>query len=538
MPKSVYTNVLLFVSGVLAIFVYLLSEYKITNGELGFPLDDSWIYANFAKNFAMGHGYSYNPGEPVAGSTGPLWMLLLALSYKILLAPIFLGFLWGIIFYFMIIYLAYKISETLTGNKSIALVCSLLLGFSGFLVWGTLSGMEINLLILLTLAGFYFLLGSTEKQSRTEFLASVLWGISTGVRPESYLLILFIWAFLIYRAKTKGIGNLRYFLFHTALFFFFALPFWLLNYFTWGRIFPTTFYAKSGIHNMLLLLKKGRWQGIIEVFFANPIKFSLAYIFGSLIKAPFTIFVLLLPFAKLKKKEFLWLTIVLLIIFVYIIGIVEPHLLKFSNITGQGFISKIKLFLARIFPYRVTDRYYANLFFLTQMLGLIALLSIISNHKQLQMVCILFLSIVTGLLYYTNGKYLGIAVKNINDMQVKIGKWLNEEISPNATIMANDIGAIKFFSPQYMYDLVGITNPEVLEYIEKDGYEKGIMKFIALKKPDYLIIFNKWYPFIKERLDLFKLVREFSIDQNVICGDSIMSVYRSEIKMKRGEEDE
>jgi hypothetical protein len=172
------------------------------------------------------------------------------------------------------------------------------------------------------------------------------------------------------------------------------------------------------------------------------------------------------------------------------------------------------------------------------MLGLIALLSIISNHKQLQMVCILFLSIVTGLLYYTNGKYLGIAVKNINDMQVKIGKWLNEEISPNATIMTNDIGAIKFFSPQYMYDLVGITNPEVLEYIEKDGYEKGIMKFIALKKPDYLIIFNKWYPFIQERLDLFKLVREFSIDQNVICGDSIMSVYRSEIKMKRGEEDE
>src|SRR5690348_13183272 len=47
-------------------------------GRLGFPLDDSYIHLQFARNLATGHGWSFNPGEPTPGATSPLWVALLA----------------------------------------------------------------------------------------------------------------------------------------------------------------------------------------------------------------------------------------------------------------------------------------------------------------------------------------------------------------------------------------------------------------------------------------------------------------------------
>jgi hypothetical protein len=57
--------------------LFLARERQIA-GVAGFPLDDSWIHLHFARNLAEGAGFAYNPGVPVAGSTAPLWTLLLA----------------------------------------------------------------------------------------------------------------------------------------------------------------------------------------------------------------------------------------------------------------------------------------------------------------------------------------------------------------------------------------------------------------------------------------------------------------------------
>src|SRR5205085_872211 len=64
-------------AAVVPLTLFLLRERSIA-GAAGFPLDDSWIHLHFARNLAEGAGFSYNPGVPVAGSTAPLWTLLLA----------------------------------------------------------------------------------------------------------------------------------------------------------------------------------------------------------------------------------------------------------------------------------------------------------------------------------------------------------------------------------------------------------------------------------------------------------------------------
>src|SRR5580693_6197599 len=62
-----------------ACLLYFAAEAWMLGFDLGFPLDDSWIHLQFARNLAAGRGLSYNPGELVTGSTAPLWTALLAL---------------------------------------------------------------------------------------------------------------------------------------------------------------------------------------------------------------------------------------------------------------------------------------------------------------------------------------------------------------------------------------------------------------------------------------------------------------------------
>ncbi|UCC50204.1 MAG: hypothetical protein JSV68_13935, partial [Anaerolineaceae bacterium] len=42
------------------------------------PFDDAYITYRYARNIALGRGFVYNVGEPVLGTTTPLYTLLLA----------------------------------------------------------------------------------------------------------------------------------------------------------------------------------------------------------------------------------------------------------------------------------------------------------------------------------------------------------------------------------------------------------------------------------------------------------------------------
>ena len=56
-----------------AAFVWKTRQIAGSIGAGAFPLDDSWIHMQFARNLAEGRGFAYNPGVPVSGSTAPPW---------------------------------------------------------------------------------------------------------------------------------------------------------------------------------------------------------------------------------------------------------------------------------------------------------------------------------------------------------------------------------------------------------------------------------------------------------------------------------
>ncbi|MHC4844999.1 MAG: hypothetical protein ACYTCU_02445, partial [Planctomycetota bacterium] len=58
----------------------LLAGWAFLSGSgPGFPLDDAWGHLVYGRALATGDGFAYNPGQPEAGVTSPLWTALCAL---------------------------------------------------------------------------------------------------------------------------------------------------------------------------------------------------------------------------------------------------------------------------------------------------------------------------------------------------------------------------------------------------------------------------------------------------------------------------
>ncbi|MCI0555637.1 MAG: hypothetical protein L0287_32225, partial [Anaerolineae bacterium] len=79
-PRLVIAIVALIVVG-----FYLFVSASIF--RIGFPLDDAWIHLTYARNLAEHGEWAFRLGERSAGSTAPLWTVLLSIGFLLGLAP-------------------------------------------------------------------------------------------------------------------------------------------------------------------------------------------------------------------------------------------------------------------------------------------------------------------------------------------------------------------------------------------------------------------------------------------------------------------
>jgi hypothetical protein len=123
-------------------------------------------------------------------------------------------------------------------------------------------------------------------------------------------------------------------------------------------------------------------------------------------------------------------------------------------------------------------------------------------------------------------------VKNTNEMQVAIGRWVRDHVPVGSLLAVNDVGAIGVISNCPVLDLQGLVTPEVLALRDAAHRAAGtapraVFEFIAARKPDYLIIFPQWYPELDGRRDLFTPVHGVLLEDNITCGAPLMVVYRT-----------
>jgi hypothetical protein len=120
-------------------------------------------------------------------------------------------------------------------------------------------------------------------------------------------------------------------------------------------------------------------------------------------------------------------------------------------------------------------------------------------------------------------------VANVQDSDVRIARWLAPRLPPEAVLAVNDIGAVKFFLPNRVIDLVGIASPEIrleaaAEMRKGLDFESAMLLAIERRRPDYVIVFPSWFPAVG-RDPRFRLVASLEIVNNVTMGDDRLGVW-------------
>jgi hypothetical protein len=257
---------------------FFLSREIALVGHLGFPLDDAWIHLTFARNFADGLGFCFNPGEPVAGSTGPLWTAMLGLFIALFGASPGAVKALGLLLLIGAALMAVRVTRQLGADPVVAAFAGLLLVVTPRMQWAALSGMELMPAILLSLGGVSAYLHWRDG-GRTVccVVAGLLFGLSGWARPEALVLaggpgidLAARWVTSL-REGDRGVKPLIPMLLLCSGFAVAAGPFFLFNHQLTGgaSVLPSTFSAKTMGYSVFDRLAGG---GAVLPVLLTPVK--------------------------------------------------------------------------------------------------------------------------------------------------------------------------------------------------------------------------------------------------------------------------
>lgn len=482
-PRRGFADALVALAALAPLLLFLIQEHRIA-GAAGFPLDDSWIHLHFARNIAEGRGFSYNPGTPVAGSTAPLWTLLLGAAGAVAGVSVTLAKTLGAAATIAAGILTRRAALAWGATPAVALGAGIALVWTGALAWGALSGMEVSLAAALVAGALL-----AHARERTVMVA-VLASLATLARPEAILLIP---ALMLARPLT--VPRVAVFVAIPALT---LAPFVAFCLATVGAPVPATAAAK--IEGGLLGWLAGVVQPARTTFIARPWDFLrewAVWLFTTHAALPVLVTIALVA-AWWRAGRALAVPALLLL--------VHP------------------LAMAWLAPYRgpafQEGRYSMHLL----PLAFVAIAAVMPRVRGWSAAAAvgLYLAIAPVALSGAAVRY-GWAVQNINAMQVHLGLWIDRELPRDARLAVNDIGAIAYFSRREVIDLMGLVTPAVLLY-RREG-ESGVLRFVLERCPTHLVIFPNWFPTLAAMQTRFEERYRVTLAHNEVAGGPVMVVY-------------
>jgi hypothetical protein len=512
-------RILLLLAGFLACLLYLAGEVYARH-HLGFPLDDSFIHLQFARNLATGHGLSYNPGQLVTGSTAPLWTALLALLFLLPGNVVLWVKVLGVALYLAGVDATRRLATELGLSPGLATLAGALTLATGPLVWSALSGMEIPLFVLLSLWGTILHLRERAAPDRPPLSLPVL-ALSILARPEGVLLVLvaLLDRLLVFSrpgGEPTGLGplarpRLRLIAVGLGLAAAAIAGSFLFYRVAGGSFLPTTFAVKgSGLQRYLPDLQ---YLYVVLGILWKPQPWMLLLAFGGVVR-------LVANLGTPGDRGLL------------------PALWTLALPLGYSLMSPLGHgLIAGNF-----GRYYVPLFPFVILLGLLGLESaarvlpdLLGGSRGTRLPWGLLFSVVllwptvSGLLEGA-GRYVQ-NVANVDDGDVRAALWLRPRLPADALLAVNDIGALKYLLPNPVVDLVGISSPDLRREVADDlargrarSWEEAMLGALARRRPDYLVVFPSWVPAVGH-LAGFRALQVFEVPNNVTMGGNEIGVY-------------
>jgi arabinofuranosyltransferase len=125
--------------------------------------------------------------------------------------------------------------------------------------------------------------------------------------------------------------------------------------------------------------------------------------------------------------------------------------------------------------------------------------------------------------------------QNMNEVQVELGKWVNENTPSDAVIAVNDAGALSYFGKRKTIDLLGLNNKAILFNPQLAAGLRfklaTMLEFMERENARYLIIFPSWFPHLVQSPQFeehFTMLEYRKSENYTICGapQDLMAVYK------------
>ncbi len=450
--------------------VLIIAVYALVNHTLGFPLDDAWIHQDFARTLAQHAMFAYAPGRSGAGSTSPLWVLMLTPAQLIPGgSPLWLVIAWadalGTLALFGLAWATSALAECWLADvdERLRAVGSLVTGIAVLvewhLTWAALSGMETIFFVFLSV----LLLEGVSRAWHPAWLGALA-ALLTATRPEGVVLALLVAAFLALQSGARlptASQRWRAVSVYLGIFALGLVPLLVLNEVASGSLLPSTFYAK-GVYYALgtseLERLTGYALGLLGFVGSSPLVAlglpGAAYALWSA--------------RRDWRHSTQWLALGWALA---LIGVYAVHLpVVYQN--GRYLMPIVPVLLA---------------------LGVTGSLRFVStgNFRLLSIVLVV-LALAMGILSVARGAGIYAAnVSYINDYQVETALWLRANTPPDALVATHDIGAIGYFSGRQVIDLGGLTQPEIVPLLSD---QRALVDYLQRLHVDYVVMFPDWFP--------------------------------------------
>jgi hypothetical protein len=125
--------------------------------------------------------------------------------------------------------------------------------------------------------------------------------------------------------------------------------------------------------------------------------------------------------------------------------------------------------------------------------------------------------------------------QNINEIQLELGRWVNENTPEDAILAVNDAGALRYFGNRKTIDLLGLNSQRVLFNPRLAGKLQfdltTMVEFLTIEDARYLVIFSYWFPGVVQAEHFesnFRMIQSRQSERYTISDAplDVMAVYR------------
>lgn len=444
---------------------YLMSLSK-TDGHYVYLIDDAYIHLAMAKNFALHDVWGITKYEFSSTSSSPLFTYLLSVLIKVFgnndQIPLYFNAVFGVGTVFI---LNQYFSGVFNSVKNIILSVLFTLFFS-VLHLQVLMGMEHVLHVFLFTLNIFCLSNFKNKYSVFGFYLSLL--LMGLVRFESmFYFVILAFVFILIKKWKEAFLTLLVGFIPIAIFCYF-------NYQHDGYLFPNSVVVKGTKFTF-----DSNFPHQLKSIFLDNFLFNISFYKIGFFPIVIGVILILRDFKKKNfndviKDNFLLIVISLLM---------TCHSM-FADLKGN-------------FRYEAYILAGFSMVLIPKLKGFFEDFKIYIKKEKLISVLIM-MNIL--LLIYKNAfahKLLENGGKNIYEQQIQSAKFLHAYYN-ESKIVANDIGAITYFTDIHLLDIVGLGSKEMIPFSENKKYpdinfENFLSQYTYNNKYDVAVIYDDWF---------------------------------------------